>query len=184
MRRVLFLVLVSSIVGIANAGVLLTVNGKVDPGPLTGDDILNIGLWGDGSIAVGSLFFMGLEVGSEATLDISTVNILYPGISKWVVWEDEAWIADYLNVQNPFIGIQLSDPVMPPETSRPLAGQLVDNILLSPQNTGVATLWLFDLDGIPIDSQLIGVQQVAPEPASLLIISIGTLFIGLRRKRR
>ncbi|MBN2020453.1 MAG: PEP-CTERM sorting domain-containing protein [Sedimentisphaerales bacterium] len=186
MRRISIFALVILMAGTASAGVFITVEGEMNPDPIviTINDVLDIGLWGDGEILVGGLFFMGVETGSPATFDISSVNILYTGWSKWVIYEEEQWIADYLDVEYPALNIQLSDPVMPPETPTPLLGQLVENIWLSPTTVGLITLNLFDGDGEPIDSEPIAVQQIyvlIPEPTTLVLLGLGALILKRRR---
>jgi len=176
--------------GTANAGALVTVNGEINPESVTisVNDTLNIGLWGDGSVKVGMSYILGLGIGSEAMLDISTVNILYTGMYKGIGWfgEDYIWASDILNIQNPFIVAEFSDPVMPPATPVSMDCQLFEDVWLSPTNSGLITLRLFNGDGEPEDAQLIDVMQIyvtsVPEPATLIIMSIGALFISLRRK--
>jgi len=186
MKNISLLVLVISMAHIANGQALITVNGEISPEVVTMNlnEELNIGLWGDGSIKVAAVFLLGLAVGNEATLDISTVNILYPGIFKSVGWEYEEWITDFLNVENPCIAVLLSDPVMPPGIPRPLEGQLVEDIRLSPTNVGEITLILFDGDMSPIDSQSIDVQQtrvLVPEPVTIAMLGLGLMMLRRRR---
>jgi hypothetical protein len=186
MRHTLFVVLAIAMAGIANGDYLITVNGELNPDPIiiNVNDSLDIGLWGDGSILMG-VFYLGLDVGDDAVMDISSTNILYPGISKWVEWEYDEWTTDFLNVQNPCVLVQLSDPVMPPATPRPLEGQLIENIWLSPTNAGLITLRLFDGDGSPMDSEPIDVQQIyvtsIPEPMTIALFGLGALMLKRRR---
>ena len=62
----------------SSATMLITVNNETnhDQIDITLNDVLNIGLWGDGQTYMGT-FYMGIEKGGTATLDISSANILY-----------------------------------------------------------------------------------------------------------
>jgi hypothetical protein len=176
MKKLLVLALVLAMAPLANAALLLSVDGVVDP-PDTSivvapSDILNIDIWGDGETAPGA-FYLGIYVDGPGTLDISQAVILYPGSATDIYFED---LGGMLGTKEPVVHIELNDtPSSGPKA--PLTGTLVNNILFHAEFAGDATLALFDGDGILLDTQVIHI----PEPVTMVLLGLGGLMLRRRK---
>jgi hypothetical protein len=176
MKKLLVLALVLSVASMANAAMLLSVNGVVDP-PDTSivvlpSDFLNIDIWGDGETAPGA-FYLGIYVDGPGTLDISQAVIHYPGSATDIYWED---LGGMLGTNEPLVHIELNDtPASGPKA--PLTGTLVDQIMFHAEAMGDATLALFDGDGNLLDTQVIHI----PEPITMVLLGLGGLMLRRRK---
>ncbi len=171
MRRLLLVVTFMCLCSTANAALLFSVDGVVNPPDtevtMMMSDIVTIGIFGDGQ-SPENTYLMGLTINSPASLDIS-------GAGGNVYWIDEPGLAEMLGLQNPFVGIDLIS--WPPE---PLLGTLVDNIRLHCEGLGDMVLMLFDSGDPPMvmDSQVL---HEVPEPMTIALLAVGGLAI-LKRK--
>lgn len=180
MKKLLIIAIVMLVASMANAGLLLSVDGVVDP-PETSitikpSDRLIIDIVGDGTTDPG-LFYMGLAVQGPGSLEIDNAAILYAGSDAGVAWDSDEEIAGMLGLQFPFVDVSLND-VPPVGTAKPpLEGKLIDNIIFHCEAPGDVVILLFSGDGEILDTQVI--HQI-PEPVTVALLGLGALLI--RRK--
>lgn len=185
MKKLLVLMMVLGIAGAANAALLLSVDGQVNPPDSTIEikesDWVTLDIWGDGATP-GGLFLVGLAVDAQgpATIDISSAQILYVGNANTDPYHfDDPETAAYLGLQNPFIALELVDIPAPPTLPNPLEGTLVDGIRLHCDGVGEVTVILMDGEGNILDTQVI--HQIVPEPMTLGLLGLGGLFLRRRK---
>ena len=171
MKKIVLSVILLFAATSANAGVLISVDGVVNPAAvyMYASDTVNIGIVGDGLSQSGT-YYMGLAIYSNASLDITNAgDKVY-----WLDWEE---LAGSLGILNPFLGINLMDPYFPPEPVP--AGVLVENIIFHCEGVGESMLLLFDENSNLVDSQYL---TEVPEPATLGMLGLGGITL-LRKKR-
>ena len=190
MKKLLVLTLVLSVASVANAALVISVNGVVDPPDtsieLDVSDLLTIDIHGDGQTPQPQFVYLASSKPScNCILDSSTATMEYPGtLAEFyqVTDPDElAWISD-LSGGAPIcsaIYIALADATPPPDTA-PLLGLLFDGVTLHcSDGEGDCTLYLVEANGAGIfDTQVI--HQI-PEPASMLLLGLGGLLLRRRK---
>jgi hypothetical protein len=173
MKMLLVVVIVLSLVAVANAGLVISVGGQPDPPnpliALTSGQTANIGIYSDGgelADGVGYLFVSG-----PATAGIA-------GASHYVSEE-----LIYYVVGSGAVGFDLKDA--DPENSPYLpSGTLVDYIPLVSNGTGQINLELW-FDETSADGPLLMDTQVfnmVPEPMTLGLLGLGALFLRHRKR--
>jgi hypothetical protein len=177
MKKWLVVVIVLSLGGAANAGLLISVDGQVDPPnpaiALTSGQTANIGIWSDGGLPADGVGY--LVVSGPAAADIA-------GASHYV---SEKLI--YVVGSGPFegaVGFDLKEadtgnsPFLP-------GGTLVDNITLGSNGTGQIDLELwFDETSAGGQLQLMDTQvfNMVPEPMTMVLLGLGALFLRHRKR--
>ena len=139
MKKLLVLLMVLGIASAANAALLISVDGVVDPPDseinLQPSETAILDIWGDG-LTDPSGFILGLDVDGPGALDIADAVINYAGSVQSVEWLDYAYIAGYLGLQNPMVSIVLTDVPPVGDPKAPLEGTLVDGILFHCEGLG------------------------------------------------
>jgi len=120
-------------------------------------------------------YFLGMS--GPGSLNIDNVTSEYPGDIDFS-WLNDPEFADWLGIQNPFVGIEVGDIYGPPFPTL-LDYDLADNIIFTCEGWGNVTLALFDDEGALIDNLII----TQPEPASALLMIVGTCMLGLSRRK-
>ncbi len=171
--RKLILLAAMAITSAANAALLISVDGVIDPPDteitLLPSDMAVIGIWGDGSSPQGT-YYLGVQEGNLATLDASNMTMIYP-----------AEIPMPPTPEPPFPGwitIELYNYQPDPP---PLEGMLVDQIILHCENPGEASVLLLDHNLEVLDTQVI--HQI-PEPTTIAILALGGLALRRRKKQQ
>jgi hypothetical protein len=185
MKKLLILMLVLGVASVANATLLLSVDGEIDPPEtevsLTPSQEAVIDIHGfDNPESVG---FMGwitiqgpgaINAGSPTYLwETSTVNNMSdPPLTEYI-----AALADLgypgvvdiieFNIQD------LNEPV-----GEPANGLLIDGLIFHCEDVGEVTLTMMDLDLVVFDVQVI--HQV-PEPMTLTLLGLGGLLLRRRK---
>jgi hypothetical protein len=180
MKKVLVLMLVLGIASVANAGLVISVGGVVDPPEtqvnLTPSEEVIIDIHG---IAPSPMMGGFMAVQGPATLDMSNMNMVYAG--------DLSFAADLMDV-DPDIYAAIEGILGPCSDIlyyeffdsgglQPL-GLCLDNMILHCEGLGDVTLTLTDPDVVPLDTQII--HQI-PEPASMLLLGLGGLLLRRRK---
>jgi hypothetical protein len=167
MKRLLVMMLVLSMAVVANAGLLITVDGVVDPADstisLTPSDTVILGIWSDGEGGGGGTFYFGTA--GPSSLDASEAVLPLGGT---LMTMDDAVLAESLGVQNPFIVMELGD----------MTGTLVGGLEFHCEGPDDVIVYLMGVDYTIEDTQII--HQV-PEPMTIALLGIGGLL--LRRKK-
>ena len=181
-KKLLFMLAVLAMASVANATILISVDGVVDPPDteieLYPSDWVTIDLWGDGTTP-GGMFLLTLDCQGPGSFDISGAVVLYAG-SKNVAptWLDDAGLAGSLGAQNPMVYFELTDPVVPPAEPEPLEGTLIDDILFHCDAEGEVIITVYDGALTVLDTQII--HQV-PEPMTIALLGLGGLFLRRRK---
>ena len=176
MKRWLAVAIVLSLAAVADAGLLISVEGQIDPPypiVLAPGQTAHIGIYSDGGLfadGVGYLFVSG-----PAAADIAGANHY---VSEELIY--------YVVGSGPFqgaVGFDLKDadsenpPFLP-------GGTLVDSITLGSNGTGQIELELwFDETSADSPPQLMDTQvfNMVPEPMTIVLLGIGGLFLRRRR---
>jgi len=195
-RAVILLLFILCLVPSANAGLFISVNGVIEPPfaevKLQPDATAVIGIQGDGLTPPPIALYLLVE--GPGSIDRSTM--VYPGALS--AYQDFPLTVPDIEVPPPpeeqlraareLLGrpdlmdlsfITLADSAIPPA---PLDGLLVDNIILHCDAIGDVRLSLISDDFATVyDTQAI--RQV-PEPATLFLLGLGSLFAVTRRGRK
>jgi len=100
MKKLLALMLVLSVASVANAALLISVGGVVDPPDtsinLMPSDTVTIDIWGDGQTPGSALYLFTINETSDGT--VSGGTIVYPGNATYIAPGDDPidydWIVD------------------------------------------------------------------------------------------
>jgi hypothetical protein len=180
MQRISFLVFLFFIAGYANAEMFITVDGYMDPDPVSVDvgDTLQIGIAHSlhANQAEGE-YYLGIGLGGEASWDISGAMFPFPFTFEDVTLMDDVDIANLLGVESPFVYVSVLSPLPVPLQEK----RIIDGIWLQCDGLGDVSLKLFDDELTFLDTQAI--QQV-PEPATLLLLGLGGLALLRKRGRQ
>jgi len=166
MNKLVVVVLILSMAVVANAGLVLSINGEPNPPDSTitiqPSDVLEVGVVGNVSGgAVAGTYALGLNVGSPGSLDASHV------VGGTAVLMDNAVAAEALGIQNPFISLDYQ-------------GAAISGFLFHCDGPGDVTLYLIGDGGLIADTQVI--HQI-PEPMTLALLGLGGLSMAMFRKR-
>jgi hypothetical protein len=190
MKKLLVLMLVLATASAASAGIYISVDGVVDPPESQVTLVISehavIDIWGDdvGGVPGAGTYLFGMRAGPGVLdLDDPMAQITYGGnkTSKAVYHDatEDDGLAAMLGIVYPWMAVDLTDLVTPPDVPLPLLGKLVDLIDFHCIDEGDVTLVLMDGDGNVLDTQVI--HQI-PEPATIALLGLGGLAL-LRRRR-
>jgi len=170
MKKLVVLVLVLGLAAMANAGLTLSVSSTL----LAPSDTASVSIYGDYTVLAQGLgdYFLGTVVGGGPG-SLSNMVLDYTGNDSSVYTIDDSELAEFLGIENPLVGISLSDLTLNP----PLVNGLLVHGIFHCGGAGNVTLVLLDGDGYLVDSVVI--SQI-PEPMTLALLGLGGLFI--RRK--
>jgi hypothetical protein len=177
LNLIALLMLPLALIGQANAALLISANGGVDPPPINMPmgGTAAIGIWGDGLTEPGTFFFGIAEGSIGGQLALPANPIRYPGVLSTIEWINDPDFANSLGLWNPFVQIVLDDNL----PKAPLSGTVIDGIEFFCDFVGWdSTLMLFDADGHTLDSQIL---YETPEPATLLLLGLGAAVLRKRR---
>jgi len=175
MKKLLVLMLVLAMAGMANARLTIDVSG--------GD--ANIVIKDDGTTSpqpndeMGA-YFLGIETDGSGALSVTNANIVYPGNSvEKDIWDDTD-TAELLNSNNYFAYLFLSDVEKPGTALDDLVGVVVNTIQVTGRTAGV---WLrLYYDDIGLDNASNPYARVwLPEPMTIALLGLGGLFLRRRK---
>ena len=179
MKKVLIVFAVLAMASVANAGLLISVDGRINPPDteiiLKPSEHAVIDIRGDGLTDPYS-FALGVKAGDTGVVAVVAETVmLYPGSEAAIFMMDDPGLAGFLGVNNPLVFMEMTDLAVPPAA---LNGLLVDKIDFHCVAEGDVTLMLFDLDGNLLDIQVI--HQI-PEPITFALLGLGGLFLRRRK---
>jgi hypothetical protein len=198
MKKLLVVLLVLAMATAANAaitGLVISVNGQIDP-PETSismfpSDYAVIDVHGtDGTAMNPQLFLLvvgpGKIAGGVILYGVGGLKGYYDEEAKLAEWEmtHEEAVAFMADPENgwgvpgvtDFSYMSIVTTSTPPE---PTIGKLVDEIMFHCVGPGDVTLMLFDADTLTVvDTQVI--HQI-PEPATMLLLGLGSLLLRRRK---
>jgi hypothetical protein len=197
MKKLLVVLMVLTMATIANAGLLISVNGQIDPPDteftLLPSETVMLDVWGDGGTPPNTnvwLISTSLPLGEGA---MAGGVLLYPGNTAFMQHFQGAGdpIIQWLQMMSNGQGYNTLDAYfisfgttnVPPEA---LAGKLVDEILFHCESAHDVTLYLVGIDddgaGTVVitgyDTQII--HQI-PEPITVALLGLGGLFLRRRK---
>jgi len=184
MKKLLVVMLMLAMAVVANASMVISVNGVNDP---TDDITINTGqvvtldIFGaDNTVDNLTYYYLGIDAGSagSGSIDISSATVLYAGDKAWIEVVDDGDIAGVLNVQNPFVGLMITDPNSNPPHPIAPNGKLFDGIKFTCTGAGDVTINLFDGNGGLMDSQVI---HQTPEPMTMALLGLGGMYLRRRK---
>ena len=180
MKNVLIVLTVLAMASVANAAMMISVNGVIDPPDSTitlrPSEIAVIDIHGNGATPPNA-FFLGVSVRNMGLLSVDKAVVLYTGNKAAIYMEDNPDdVATPLGIDNPFVHLELTDVSTNPP---PLTGLLANLIEFHcTGQPGDVLLKLFDVDGNLMDSQII--HQI-PEPITFALLGLGGLFLRRRK---
>lgn len=186
MKKLLVFALVLAMAPLANAALVISVDGIADPPDtsitvMPSDTvIIDITETDVRPAEEQGIFVLGILLSSTGVgeLDISGATILWPPddtVTPFVDWLDDGDIAGMLEIMNPFVIVSLTDTVEPQD---PITGKLVDNIIFHATGPGDVIIGLFDGDdGMLYDTQVIHI----PEPITMVLLGLGGLMLRRRK---
>jgi len=179
MKRIVVILMVLSMVEVADSKLWLCMNDMVDPPPITliQNQTAKISIWGDGTEwghpdSEAALF---LTISGPGSLNIlgATNAINTPGYDSSIF----IWLGD------PADGAVFIDIVIPIEPFS-YYGTVADNIFLNCDGVGDVTLSLYH-DEVPVGGQflLVDTQVIhqIPEPITIALLGLGGLFLRRRK---
>jgi len=172
MKKLLVLALVLSMATMANAALTL---GTSATQAAPGSDVA-ISISGDGSEPLG-IFFLGIALGNPGALSVDNAVISYGGSDTSIMMFTYDDLDMSGQVNSPFVFVSLNDVPPPGTNQKPLTGTLVSSIKLT-MGTGPATLILYQGDAT---TELGRVTVTTPEPVTVGLLGLGTLFLRRRK---
>jgi hypothetical protein len=174
MKKLLVVMLVLAMAGMANAAIQLSVNGQdaISTTETTG----TITIFGDTEVDQGS-FILGILTSSvgTGTLDATSCVVNYVGTGANCLNTDDADTAAMVSIYNPFVVASLTDTLEPMD---PVVGTLVTNIAYTATGPGdVIFVLLSGSDG----SLLSQFTVTTPEPITIGLLGLGGLFLRRRK---
>jgi len=180
MKNLLIVFTVLAMASVANAGLLLSVNGVVNPDDSTVEMAMSDHAVIDihGTNHAPGAFYLGIRAGDMGALNIDQASIVYAGNATSIISEDDPDIAGFLGIDNPYVLVTLTDVTGDPLQIDGLAVDGIDFHCTGDTPENDVLISLFDGDGNLLDSQII--HQV-PEPITLALMGIGGLFLRRRK---
>jgi len=120
-------------------------------------------------VQVGEVFYLGIAEG-PGTLDVSAAAGL-SGVSVETV--NDAALAAEIGLQDGFLLVSVVDQTV--------SSMLVHGLLFHCEGPGDVTFYAFDQNYTVVDTQVI---HQTPEPATLVLLSLGGMALTLSKKRK
>jgi hypothetical protein len=180
MKKLLVLVLVLSIATMANAGLVIGVNGQENPADSTiilvaPSGTANIQVYSDGAEVSDAPTFIVISQGMGSfNLDAAINTFNPPGAPDSIFF----WAGD------PADGAVFIDTARPYPSPLIPAGLVADQMIFHCEGAGDVTLSLFMDRGLPGGLQLMDTQVIhqIPEPMTMALLGLGGLFLRRRSK--
>jgi hypothetical protein len=184
MKRIMVVLMVLSMATVANAVLRITVDGAIDlPDTsicLLPSETAMIGVWGDGLTPTPQDSYIIIE--GPAVVSGGAITYGGLGSSLDLYTDDDTYIpwmvSEGFNTNQAYYYVLID---MVTTTQLPLAGQMIDGILLHGEGMGdvVITMGMVYDEGWTIfDTQVI--HQI-PEPMTMAVLGLGGLFLRRRK---